>query len=215
MTRKTLGILVLTPVLFFVIDKTVAHDGGGKNKSAKSTTQQTVGKSPVIGSQAGATELQTLQASGESMENAMEGAKASREVKVKQLKNTIAYYETSEATDHYYQANRLWENDDLLSEGEKAAMKMVHEKLRKVNPEKISARSFSRCPSGYQVTVIADENGKPTTSGYLVFENGCDENVMGVFRYDVANEKIEVLVSEEIGYVEVDEYLELYKAAKG
>jgi hypothetical protein len=74
-------------------------------------------------------------------------------------------------------------------------------------------KSFSRCPSGYEAFVIVN-NGTVTNEGWLLANSGCDREPIAMFRYDVSTSMVEGKISNKAGYLPMDDFCKLYKAAK-
>lgn len=213
MTRKTLGILVMAPVLFFALDKSIAKEGGGKDKETKTAETQNAKPSNLDAGKEGTSQVIQKQAQDDFAWNAGTGAEIKRETKITELKATLDYFNSEAGQEEFYAAKTTWYRSDEIPEGEVKFFETVMDKLKETNVAGISLRSFSRCPSGYSLDIVLAENGKPTNAGYIVFRSGCSDECMGYFRYDAATLEMEVLVSQTVGFVPLDEYLSLYKEA--
>jgi len=184
MNRKFLAVLLLSPVLVFAADKMIDLPAKKAFLNPKEEVKQKDNSNHVIiNSEELATEL-----------------KAS----IKDRDGRNRAYDATEITG-------LWDEDLVKPELHKFLKTHVLARLNKHNVHKLNLReSFSRCPSGYEVYVIKNNN-KITNEGWMMSSSGCDYDPMAKFRYDVANEKVEVKVSERVGFIEIDEYLKLYK----
>lgn len=85
--------------------------------------------------------------------------------------------------------------------------------VRDVDPAQFRVdRIMSRCPSGYDL-VVFKEDGQLSNEGELLVEEGCHERSMGTFRYDLASGEVHVKITDEIGYLSLEEYVPLYAEA--
>jgi hypothetical protein len=89
--------------------------------------------------------------------------------------------------------------------------------IRKIRNKNIASiyrtwNIFSRCPSGYNAVVIADQ-GAPTAYGWMLVSKGCRTLPISKFKYDIKNNSIEAMVSDKVGYIPLDEFIILYKMA--
>lgn len=185
MNRKILAVLLLSPVLVFAADRMI--DLPAKKVHLTSNEEIKIKENPkdvIINSEELASEL-----------------KAS----IKDRDGRNRAYDATEITG-------LWDDELVKPEVHKFLKTHVLAKLNKHNVHKLNLReSFSRCPSGYEVYIIKNDN-KITSEGWMMSSSGCDYDPMARFRFDIPNEKVEVLVSEKAGFLPIDDYLKLYKA---
>lgn len=202
MTRKTLSLLVITPVFLFALDKGF-HAGGGQKKEHKAK-KQAEKPAPV---QMEVTGLGTGTGTGTGTAGTAL-SQAEKKEAVKQLKETFA---SSEAMETFWTLDLLWASHENIDEATQALLTKVQDKLEAENPATINLRSFSRCPSGYRVMIVSSGESQPTTEGYLCFDRGCDQQPLAKFKYETATETVQVSLGEGKGYVSLDEFIELYK----
>lgn len=215
MNKKLLAMLLLLPVGFFAADRVMGlnTDGGGKEKKVKKT--ETVAQpqaTPAEGMAAygEGTEQQTAAVVDETGREAT--ATEERRILLKEIKKLKTVYEEG-GSEEYQEVNRLWSgNEQLSATTQKFLDKYVEQVLEEANPFGMNLeRSFSRCPSGYNVVVIADENFEPTDEGFMIHNEGCWDRPIAKFRYDVAAKSVDVVLSE--GTVSLKRFLELFEEA--
>ena len=103
----------------------------------------------------------------------------------------------------------MFENDDLKN----WLFKEVKTRLEDSNPMSLNlAEQFSRCPSGYHVFVVTKDE-QPTNEGWIAEDSGCWDRPVTKFRYDFAAKTVEADAGE-LGYLPIDKFLRLLKAAK-
>lgn len=71
---------------------------------------------------------------------------------------------------------------------------------------------FSRCPTGYHVEIIK-KNSELTNEGWMSASWGCQTKIISKFRYEIKTGMVEAKVSDNIGYIPMDEFVRLYKDA--
>jgi hypothetical protein len=132
---------------------------------------------------------------------------------VKAMMDSLEYNNES-----FYEEDHIYvQHTEELGEALSAWLKKaVYEPLRAANPYGIRLdRSFSRCPSGYRAVVVANEEGAPTNQGWLIADQGCHLRPMAKFRYDYKTRTVEALAGNTLGFIPLDEFLHLAKAAQG
>lgn len=208
MNRKMFALLLLLPVAVFATDKlTSTADGGGKEKrkaapdaqAAAAGTGQAEAEAP-----AGPSLVATLQEEPPRQAQRLDTRAAIQEVR--------AMLEDIEG--QQYEGELIYPRQPEMGK-ERTAWLLANVKtpLEKANPVGIDIeRAFSRCPSGYRVTVVA-QDGRPTNEGWLIADRGCMDQAMGKFRYDMQAGTVEVKAGPTLGYLPLDQYLKLYKAA--
>lgn len=213
MNPKILAALLLIPVAVFATDRIVStsHDGGGKEKqksltnqpaptgnqvSAESATEQQAVATAIVPETKHAVRLDTREA--------VDAVKALLDSLENGSEPFLNEYERA-----YVHASSDAASADTLN----FLMKQVLRPLKDVNPMTIRLdRSFSRCPSGYHVEMLTKE-GRPTSNGIMVVDDGCWDRPIGIFRYDMITHNVEVQAGEGLGYLPLDQYLKLLKAA--
>ncbi len=184
MNRKILAVLLLFPVAVFAADRMISHP-------SKIVT-------PLVNNEVKVTNANSTELNSEEL-----AAELKASIKDREGRNNA--YAASEITG-------LWDDDLVKQEVHYFLKTNVLGKLNKYNVNKLNLKeSFSRCPSGYEVYVIKNDN-KITNEGWMMSSSGCDYDPMAKFRFDINSKKVEVLVSEKAGYLDIDQYLKLYKS---
>lgn len=213
MNRKTLVILLVLPLLVFAADQAFTafrSDGGDKKKDKQ---EQKMIQEP--SQEAQAVQDEALEANP-AIKNSEAVVKASKKMSQAELiREIVAEQDNINATyaSLDYSEDMVWRGHESIAE---ATRKWLDKKLmavmEKIDPMTLDlSESFGRCPSGYYYSILTEKDGKPTRSGWLIMEQGCDDQPMGLFRYDEAMTKVEVRVSDEAGYVPLKDYLRILK----
>ncbi len=231
MNPKMFALLLLIPVAVFATDKLTspAADGGGKEKRKTEATETVAQTEEVILSSeakqvAVQSETQNVVAGSEeqSAQTASEPVQQSVSSKVSDEKSAaiasirklIAENRDAEEYDAHDYSQRMYiyddeENDDLKN----WLFKEVKTRLEDSNPMSLNlAEQFSRCPSGYHVFVVTKDE-QPTNEGWIAEDSGCWDRPVTKFRYDFAAKTVEADAGE-LGYLPIDKFLRLLKAAK-
>ena len=114
-----------------------------------------------------------------------------------------------------YETDVLWLSSEKISEPMRVLLKkgLIRE-MQKVNPSHIDVtESFSRCPSGYHVMMVAGTEKTPNLEGWMMMEQGCSDEPLGRFRINQELKRCEAKVSDLVGYIPVRDYLALLKQA--
>jgi hypothetical protein len=222
MNKKIFALLLILPVGFFAADKVLGHStpGGGKEKSGKKQSAKNEAQAKQVGEGETALSYQsdvTQQTNATATELPIP-TKTSADAQ-KALLGEIAALKTAfdqegEEYKRYNDADQVWLGDERISEEARALLEAkVMTPLEVANLFGISLKeSFSRCPSGYHITVIADENNLLTNEGYMVRDQGCWDRPIARYRYDVATQEVAVLVSDKTS-IGLGEFFRLYKKA--
>jgi hypothetical protein len=221
MNKKLLTLLLILPVALFAADKALGHDtpGGGKEKTRRKATEQVQVKAEPVAEAETAT-LQAEQTNATTISHSVQTSESTTTDHGADLKREIAdlkaSFDDQEGAEYqrYNDAAQIWLGDERLSADtrefleKKALAPFKAANLFGINLEK----SFSRCPSGYHITVVENEEGQVTDEGYLVRDQGCWDRPVARFRYNVAAEEVAVFVSPTVN-IGLDEFLKLYKKA--
>ncbi len=191
MNRKVLAALIICPVLFLATDKVIGITG--TSTSLKE----------IIVNNSDNNDLSTISHNNytnEELLSEMKGSILNRKGREKEFSET--------------ECIGRWDEEALGAELVKFLKNKVVHKLETENLCTINLQnSFSRCPSGYDAHVITKDT-KITNQGWLMANSGCDGDAIAKFRYDVANNMIEAKISDKAGYVPLDDFCKIYKAAK-
>lgn len=221
MNPKMFALLLLIPVAVFATDKltTAPADGGGKEKRKTEATQTAEPEAATTTTEVTVTETPEAVAV-QSGETKTEPAVKPKPVKTETAATTTikAMIEEIRSPEGPYYSNQdahmyLYDTaiDESLGEWLKEEIKGG---LEKANPLSIDlAESFSRCPSGYHVLLISKDN-LPTQEGWMIADDGCWDRPIAKFRYDFAAKTIEADAGTTLGYLPLDEFFSLLKAAK-
>lgn len=218
MNRKTLALLLLLPMMVFVVDQAfgIGMMEGGKEKKAKKESpeakagpveqevqEQQVQEEPVPVKIVEKTEKEGGKERSYNASNAKAMA-ASLEETLEE--NRADFYDRFEDMAFRYSIEEIGGEETV-----KFLDKNVLEVLKKIDPSEISMKKwFSRCGTRYNYSVYTDKEGQLTNYGEMIISEGCDEQPLGRFRYDVASESVEAFVSKEHGYIGLKEYFKLY-----
>lgn len=206
MNRKILAVLLVCPVLVFAADRMISYSGKKPNPTVKEK----------IASSTGVATLKkevTPEPTNEVTIKEKPKTELSYDDLVAEMKSSIDNREDRQNAYGETESTGLWDDEKINADLSKFLKTHVLNKLSKANVCRVDLqKSFSRCPSGYDVNVIV-KDGKVTNEGWLIVENGCDYEPMARFRYDVASAKVDAQISAKAGYVALDDYLKIYKSA--
>jgi hypothetical protein len=206
MNRKILAVLLLCPVLVFAADRMISYSGKKPNPTVKEKISSSTGVANLKNGDSPATSNNTDIKKGPATELGYDDL-------VAEMKISISNREDRDAAYHETEYTGLWDDEKVNTELNKFLTSHVLNKLSRANVCRVDLKkSFSRCPSGYDVNVIV-KDGKVTNEGWLVVENGCDYEPIARFRYDVASAKVDAQISAKAGYVALDDFLKIYKSA--
>ena len=217
MTRKTFGLLVFAPVVFFLADKftgigggNVDPQGGEKGKKKSRTSPSVTGKS--------STQVQvSAETPGPDTTAMISRIKPATKADRKAMKSQMEAF-LSKAEDRFLE--QMAEYDELwpgkLLNKDKEIHQLIEKKLKaKLNELSVFSydpeRAFSRCPSGLTYMVFADTAGNPLPMGWLFWRPGCAEEPVAEFTYSKEESWVKLRVSEEAGYLAVEDWAVLYK----
>lgn len=226
MNRKLFALLLLIPIAIFATDRLTATntpDGGDKEKKTAQATEKANPAKAIVAQEASQgqstadvavkptkTEAQQ-QASEKKTDPAIDKSNATMvdEIKASLSTMTETYYEDQSNN------NVLWVGSDELGKDLSTWLENhVERPLRKANPMKVNLEnSFSRCPSGYHILVLASEGG-PSNEGWLIGADGCMDEPIGKFRYDVTANTVKVHIGTTDQLVGLSQYFQLYKSAR-
>jgi hypothetical protein len=191
MNRKVLAALIICPVLFLATDKVIGITG--TSTSLKE----------IIVNNNNDNDLSSISNSNFTNEELLSEMKAS----ILNRKGREKEFSETEFTGR-------WDNEMLGTELVTFLNKKVVHTLETQNICTINLQnSFSRCPSGYDAYVITKDT-KITNEGWLMANSGCDGDAIAKFRYDVANNTVEAKISDKAGFVPLDDFCKIYKAAQ-
>jgi hypothetical protein len=225
------ALLLIVPVAVFATEKlTNSADGGGKEKhksegkGANAATTTTVGEAATGTSAetAIATEhtiaTETEKTTGTaavtgvttaSKETGLTESESIEEVKAvaeRLMDSESAYYS------NYENLKSLYE-DDIDKNLRKWLIAATMDNAESINPMSMNlANSYSRCPTGYHVVLVTRDE-KLTHEGYLVADRGCRDQAIAHFRYDYNAKTVLANAGKKLGYVALEDYLHLLKAA--
>jgi hypothetical protein len=206
MNRKVLAVLLLCPVLVFAADRMISYSGKQPNPTVKEKISSSTGVADLKKDNTPAPDDIKIK------ENP--STELSYDDLVAEMKASITNREDRETAYRETDYTGLWDEEKVNAELNKFLKNHVLTKLTRANVCRVDLqKSFSRCPSGYDVNVIV-KDGKVTNEGWLIVENGCDYEPMARFRYDIATAKVDAQISAKAGYVALDDYLKIYKSAQ-
>ncbi len=229
MNRKIFAFLLILPVAVFAADRLTASnvaDGGGKDKRTSKTTsitpsptesnpsvpevtQAQASEEPLIQTQTQNGPISITSTSPADGSHAVLTTAEKKAMMVQSMEDMqIAYTEeqTNDRLASFYQ-------DNLDQELYKWLTNHVLSPLQKSNPMAINVeRSFSRCPSGYSIT-LASVDDKVTNEGWLLGDEGCWDRPIGKFQYNVADGSVNVHLGTSNAMLPLQEYLTLFKAS--
>lgn len=191
MNRKVLAALIICPVLFLATDKVIGITGTSTSLKDIIVTH-----------------------SGDDDLSSVSNANFTNEELLLEMKASILNRKGREKEFSETEFTGRWDKEKLGDElvtflESKVVHKLETENLCTINLQ----NSFSRCPSGYDAYVITKDT-KVTNEGWLMANSGCDGEAIARFRYDVANNTIEAKISDKAGFVPLDDFCKIYKAAK-
>jgi len=189
MNRRILATLIVIPVAAFASAKIIGSSSNFLPSSVKSSLISTTDENVKV-----------------------DGKVLTNEELIDEMKLSIQDREGRQAK--YQDMNIKWLYEEGITDDRQ---KFIQAKLiKKVEAENICSidlqKSFSRCPSGYEATLVADGT-KLTNEGWLLASSGCDMEPVAMFRYDVAANTMEAKVSDRVGYVSINDFCKIYKAA--
>jgi hypothetical protein len=71
--------------------------------------------------------------------------------------------------------------------------------------------SFSRCPSGIDQLVYTLSDDKTSGEGYVTRYMGCRSVRLSLFRYNTVTQSVSMWVSDDAGFVSVENWVKAYK----
>ena len=216
MNRNFFALLLILPVAVFAADRLTASnlaDGGGKEKKAAKTAI-TATTAP---DQAEPTQEQAVQTESKTEEgSAIAPSDGDASVLTAAAKTTIIKL-SMDALDASYEEQQdneqltYFHSDVVEQELYRWLTNHVMNPLQKANPMTLDVnRAFSRCSSGYRLSLVTSE-GKVTNEGWLLGDEGCWQRPLGKFAYDLAAGKVNVHLGTTEAMVPLDEYLKLLK----
>lgn len=211
MNRKLLALLLFLPLMLFVVDQSFST--GGKEGAKQTTASKTDQKSSLPLSNLGveneaARESESSDAysgpakgGGSAEETAMAAAILKT---IRKLETAYHGQDLSTMNPYNYESSGHESEANFLD-------KEVRNALQSISPMSVSpASSFSRCGTYYTYRILTDEQEQPTDEGIMIFSSGCNDEILGQFRFDYASRKLEVLISLEHGYASMEDYFKLY-----
>lgn len=210
MSKKLFAILLLIPMLVFVGDQVLGNTSpeGGKDKKKKKQNTEAQAANNLEQPQ-----MSHQEAAVAPVNSGMSrGFSHTEAEKLAILKN---YFVDLDQQFMDYEDNELRSYDEEVGEDiSKLLDKKLLSPLRKIDPSDVDSKEwFSRCPSGYFYTIDGDENNKPLATGTMGQHRGCSRVSLGKFRYDVVAGTVELKLPEDLGYVNLKDYLKLRAAA--
>lgn len=215
MNRKLLLSLIAAPAVVFLFHAAISASPGGEPKKGKSKSEasKTDAKAAKGKSVATYSEEPALakEASGPEVEASK---KKAFDAKVEALRVDMKSYEKIDVQKDWKAWANPWqikkEQPELAEMIQTSLMDQVKEaNIFEFNKEKM----FSRCPSGYSYLMAkadpdAEELGS-LTKGYVTAREGCHTTIIGVFTVDQDRGTIAMLISENMGYTNVDNWLKI------
>ena len=217
MNRSILIALVLLPLLIFGAEKAMGHAKRGGKEKLKSQQETQQKASPKLHN------AQVLEVQDAKVSEIAPTLKEHYDNQIKQVKRTqftpkLAFREVLEALNHqneteYYADNHTWISTSELGEEVVGFLQTeVKAVLQANNPGKFEPlKIFSRCFSGYRFAVRSASEDKKSGTGWMIQDQGCTDRPLAKFEYDFTAGTVEVLVSEKLGKVSVQEFCKLYK----
>jgi hypothetical protein len=223
MNKKLLALLLILPVALFAADKVLGDNapGGGKEKTRKKTdTQQTQVTAAPVAEAEPATTYATEQTNATTTVAPVDPETSAAErrtlliAEISKLK--AAFDQEGKEYERYNEARQTWLGDENISaETTDFLKKRVEAPFEAANLYGLDLeKSFSRCPSGYHITVMYanEEETEIGNEGYMVRDQGCWDRPVARFRFNVAKDEVAVILSENTT-IDLNEFLKLYKKA--
>ena len=191
MNRKVLAAIIICPVLFLATDKVIGITGNSTNL-----------KEIIVSN------------SDENALSSVSNSQFTNEELLAEMKGSILNRKGREKEFSESEYTGRWDKEKLGDDLVKFLDKKVINTLETQNICTINLQnSFSRCPSGYDAYVITKDN-RITNEGWLMANSGCDGDAIAKFRYDVANNIVEAKISNKTGFIPLEDFCKIYKAAK-
>ena len=191
MNRKILAVLLVAPVLVFATDRVMTLSG----KNTPTAVKEKI-SAPV----------------NENLELAHNSQFTSEEI-ISEMKASILDREGRQRTFEETDYTGTWDEEKVKGDLGKFVKARVVNQLERNNICSIDLKkSFSRCPSGYDAYIIVQDD-HITNEGWMIARSGCDFDPIAKFRYDMPASKVEAKVSDKVGYLPLDEFFKVYKAA--
>jgi hypothetical protein len=216
MNRKLFALLLVLPLGFFAAERLIATnvaDGGGKDKKVHAQAQMTTTNTQQE-AQAAGNDAQLDASAGQTQQ---ETVTDNLEATTTTTKEMAAFKSAVELTLDGYEEFRssndvLWMQDESIAEAEQLWLrKNVYAVFQEAKVVKTSVeRSFSRCPTGVHLLMVA-QDGVLQHQGWLVADEGCNDQPIGKFQYDMIAGTVQAFVGDEL--VDLKAYLKMYKAA--
>ena len=216
MNRKLFALLLILPIGFFAAERLTAtnvEDGGGKDKKMHAPAQKTATTTQQEAQAAGSDSQLDAIADQTQQKTATDNQEATTTIS-KEMAAFKSAVDLTLASFYDFQGsdNVFWLGDDRMAEEEQDWLrKNVHEVFSQAKLVKTSFdRSFSRCPSGVHLLIIS-QDGVPQHEGWLIADEGCHDQPVGKFKYDIVAGTVEAYVGDDL--VDLKKYLQMYKAA--
>jgi hypothetical protein len=194
MNRKFFAAIMIVPVLFFATERVIGINE--KKLNEKEAVNPNAGVNKPLGT-----------------DNILSDNFTNEELMV-EMKATILNRKGREKQFDASEYTSRWDEEKLGATTAKFISTHVVKKLEANNICGMDLqKSFSRCPSGYDAYVVLN-NGTITNEGWLLANQGCDMEPIAMFRYDVSKSMVEGKISDKAGYLPIDDFCKLYKAAK-
>lgn len=191
MNRKVLAAIIICPVLFLATDKVIGITGNSSNL-----------KEIIVSN------------SDENALSSVSNSQFTNEELLAEMKGSILNRKGREKEFSESEYTGRWDKEKLGDDLVKFLDKKVINTLETQNICTINLQnSFSRCPSGYDAYIITKDN-RITNEGWLMANSGCDGDAIAKFRYDVANNIVEAKISNKTGFIPLEDFCKIYKAAK-
>lgn len=100
---------------------------------------------------------------------------------------------------------------DLGEEGNALVEEKLAVPVRKALHLQLDEDSFSRCPSGIDQLAYILADDKTTGEGYVTRYIGCRSTCLSLFRFNTATQTVTMWVSDDAGFVSVDNWVKAYK----
>jgi len=244
MNRKLLIVLLLLPLALFGVDQVFgsATDGGKEKKKAPQKAEQPAVEAQAPMEEVAPDDIELKESEVEEeivweMEAAPEKVvkvkggkeKSRKESKLSQQEQRMVqalrelykrevddfWTDQDEELENQWRKRKrigLWE----LSEKEQEFVTTkILDPIRSIDPSEYGVEKvMSRCPSGYRAKVFADSRGE-SREGVVFFSEGCMDYTLGFFQYDMAANRAEFILPDDLGLVSVEKYFELYEIAVG
>lgn len=203
MNRKLFAALLLLPITIFATERIVSPNLEGGGKAKKQAKTQSQAESPNA--------AQAAQANAENDLNANTPAPTPFPEMVAALKIELADSKISEEIFSKFEGS--YDRISDISESAINKMREIERRLTEADYFELEAKmAFSRCGSGYDV-IILEKDENLFRSGYMVFHRGCENQRIGEIRFDENAENVSAKINDAIGFVSIDEFFKVLKAA--